>query len=447
MEVGMFKLGICMGAGLALVLSVPAADWPQFGGLKRDNCSPETGLADSWPSGGPKVLWETGVHEGYSGAAVKNGAVFFLDREGESSRLLCLDMETGKARWQVGIDDPGVLKGSRFDGTRGTPTVTDDAAYVMTGYGALACVDLRTKTLKWQRNLVRENDLELHQWGYAQAPCMYNDLVIVALETKDSNVLAFDRQTGRPVWSSPRFGRRGYVSPQIVTLCGTEMVVAVGSSEAPPRSRRRDGGDETQKPDPDRELEKGYVAGLDPKDGTVLWKYHGWKCKIVIPHPVSLPGDRLFLTAGYDAGSAAIRIVKNGDGFDARELFTTGAVGSQLNQPILCGDYLFLNGTSNSRKDGLSVCTLDGKRVWRTKDVDDAPIFERGSMIMADGKLIILDPKSGALHLIKADPAAYTPLASAPMVKKGEMSWAPMALSDGRLLLRDWDTLKCVDLR
>ena len=106
-----------------------------------------------------------------------------------------------------------------------------------------------------------------------------------------------------------------------------------------------------------------------------------------------------------------------------------------------------MNCTSNSRKDGLTALTLDGNRVWRTKDIDDAPIFERGSFIMADGKLIILDPKSGDLHLIKADPKKYTPLASAPMVKKDEMSWAPLALSGGKLLVRDWDTLKCVDLK
>lgn len=446
----MFKPGVCAVVGIALVLGVQAADWPQFCGLNRDNVSPETGLADSWPSGGPKVLWEAEVHKGYSGAAIKGGKAYFLDRENDSSRLLCLDMESGKKLWQVAIDDPGVLKGSKFDGTRGTPTVTDDAVYVMTGYGALACIDVNTQKIKWQRNLVAENGLKLHQWGYAQGPCLYKNLVMVALKTKEANVLAFDRETGKQVWASPDFGLRSYVSPQIVNLFGTDMVVAVGSSEEPSRSRRRkrkNDDEEPKKPEPKKELKKGYVVGLDLRDGSLLWKYHGWKCKIAIPHPTVLPGNRLFLTGGYDAGSAMIRIEKKDGKFEAKELFKTDELGSQLNQPILCNGHLFMNCTSNSRKDGLAVGTLDGKRVWRTKDIDDAPLFERGSFIMADGKLIILDPKSGNLHLVKADPAKYTPLASAPMVKKGDMSWAPLALSDGKLLVRDWNTIKCVDLR
>ena len=30
---------------------------------------------------------------------------------------------------------------------------------------------------------------------------------------------------------------------------------------------------------------------------------------------------------------------------------------------------------------------------------------------------------------------------------ENDMAWAPLALSDGKLLVRDWNTLKCVDLK
>jgi len=51
------------------------------------------------------------------------------------------------------------------------------------------------------------------------------------------------------------------------------------------------------------------------------------------------------------------------------------------------------------------------------------------------------------LHLIKADVTAYKELASAPMVKKNDQAWAPLTLADGKLIVRDWTTLKCVDLK
>lgn len=317
---------LCLVVGISMAAC--AADWPQFCGPNRDNVSAETGLADSWPSGGPKVLWEAEVHEGYSSAAIKGGKAYLIDRDGEKSLLRCLDMNSGKSLWKVAIDDPGKMAGTKFAGTRGTPTITDDSVYFFTGYGTLACINLKTKKVKWQHNLVSDLGMELHQWGYAQGPCLYENLVIVSIGTADSNVYAFDKETGKQIWASPRFGLHGYVSPHVADICGTDMVLAIASSEAPPRTRRKKGEKEEAKPEPKKEMEKGYAVGLSPKDGSILWKYHGWKCKMVIPHPVVLPDNHLFLTAGYDSGSALLRIEKKDGGFTAREL--TGPTTSVL---------------------------------------------------------------------------------------------------------------------
>jgi outer membrane protein assembly factor BamB len=168
---------------------------------------------------------------------------------------------------------------------------------------------------------------------------------------------------------------------------------------------------------------------------------------MAIPHPIELPDNRLFITGGYDAGSAMIQIAKKGSGFEVKELYRTDEVGAQLQQPIPMGKHIFIGSNSNSRKDGLACLNLDGKLQWRTKDVEGAPNFERGPFIFADGKLIVLDGKTGTLYLVKADPSEYKQLASAKMVEENDMAWAPLAFSDGKLLVRDWNTLKCVDLK
>ncbi len=428
----------------ALALNSLAGDWPQFCGPDRNNISAETGLADSWPEAGPKVLWETQVHDGYSGPAIKDSKVYLIDRNEENSLLRCLDLNTGKPLWECAFADPGEMKGKKFAGTRGTPTVTDEAIYFMTGYGTLIRVDPQSKKVVWKRTLLSDFGLGLHQWGHAQAPSIYKDMVIVALDTQDASVFAFDKETGKQVWASPKLGKHSFVSTQIVTLNGADMVVAIGSNEEPPRKRKPKDG---EKPEPPKILQEGHVFGLSPTDGSLLWSYTGWKCKIAIPHPVVLPDNRLFITGGYDAGSAMIQIVKDGTGFGVKELYTTDEVGSQLHQPIPLGGHLFIGSNSNSRKDGLACFSLDGKLEWRTKDIDDAPNFERGSLIMADGKLIILDGKSGILYLVKADVSGYKQLASAKMVTENVMAWAPLALSDGKVLVRDWNTMKCVELK
>ena len=68
-----------------------AADWPQFQGPDRSGVSSEKGLARTWPEGGPTELWSTNLGEGFSGAAVKDGEVFVVDRNGE---LLARNIQT-----------------------------------------------------------------------------------------------------------------------------------------------------------------------------------------------------------------------------------------------------------------------------------------------------------------------------------------------------------------
>lgn len=435
---------LCLTVGISM--AVHAADWPQFCGPNRDNVSVETGLADSWPSGGPKVLWETEVHDGYSGPAIKGGKAYLVDRDGDMSLLRCLDMKSGEQLWAVTIDDPGKMKGSKYDGTRGTPTVTEEAAYFVTGYGTLACIDLNSKKVKWQHSLTEDYDNELHQFGIAQSPSLYGDAVLVAPNSKEVGVAAYDRVSGERLWVSPGLGFHAYISPRVETVCGEDMVITIGSSERAERGGRRR-RDEEKEPEPKKELAPGHVVGLSPRDGSILWDYTAWRCHMAIPHPVALPGNRFFITGGYDAGSAMIQLTKKGNDFEVKELYRTDEVGSQLHQPIHVGDHLFIGSNSNSRKDGLASFTLDGTLEWRTKDIDDAPNFERGPFILADGKLIMLDGKTGVLHLVKADPSKFQVLTSAKMVEENDMAWAPLALSDGKLLIRDWNILKCVDLR
>jgi outer membrane protein assembly factor BamB len=437
---GWLVLG-CLVAG-----SVMAADWPQFCGPNRNNVSEETGLADTWPADGPKVLWETAVHDGYSGPSIKGGKAYFIDRDGDSSLLRCLDMTSGQDLWTVSIHDPGVMKGKKFEGTRGTPTVTDDAIYLVTGYGTLACIDLKTKKVLWKHQLLEEYGIELHQFGIAQSPSIYKNMVLVAPNAPDFGVAAYDKKTGKLIWKSKGLGFHSYICPRVEQVCGVDMVIAVGSSEKAPRPSRRKKEDDEPEP-VKKELAPGHVVGLSVQDGSILWDYTNWRCHMAIPHPVALSDNRFFITSGYDAGSALIQIRKDSSGFAFEEIYKTDEVGAQLHQPIQVGDYLFVGSTSNSRKDGLASFALDGTLLWRTKDIDDAPRFERSPFLMADGKLIALDAKSGTLYLLKADPLNYTEISSAVLLKENEMSWAPMALSDGKLLLRDWDTMKCVDLR
>ena len=126
---------------LAAATTSLAADWPQFGGPQRAFTSPETGLARSWPTDGPKLLWKIPLHSGFAGAAVRDGEVFLFDQADDQEILLCLDIGTGKELWRFADTAPNKIGPA---GTRATPAVDQDYVFICGTTGHLNCLDRKT---------------------------------------------------------------------------------------------------------------------------------------------------------------------------------------------------------------------------------------------------------------------------------------------------------------
>lgn len=414
---------------LALCVTGPAAaDWPQMAGPTRDNISTETGLARTWPEGGPRVVWTAPVGIGFGSPSIRDGKVYLLDRIGETQdSLRCFDLETGEELWHYAYDAPGSVS---HDGSRTAPTVTADRVYTVGLLGHFTCLDLNTHQPVWSKNIRADFGQEVPGWGVAQAPALYKDLVIVAPQAPDAFVAAFNKDTGDIVWKTRALGGLGYSTPVIATLCGVDQAVLVNAPSG-------------------EDVGTGSVNGISLEDGTVLWSYHNWKCKIPIPYATALPEDRLFITGGYKAGSAMIQLRRQDGKFSVWELFKTAECGSQIQQPLFYQGHLYVNSNSNEREDGMMCLTLDGKILWKTRDNSASHFpatFERGPLLLADGLIFNLDGKRGDLHLIEPSPEAYRELAKA-HVLDGKSLWAPMALSRGKLLVRSDEVLKCLDVK
>jgi PQQ-like domain len=399
------------------VCPVASADWFQFQGENRDGTSPETGLMRAWPESGLKELWTYPLGSGYAGPAVRDGEVYVLDRVDEREDVLrCLDLNTGKELWHYAYDAPGSVGHS---GSRTVPTIDEHFVYTVGMMGDLVCVDRKTHKPAWARNLFKDFDVKVSRWGAAQSPTLHGNLVIVAAQSSDAFIVAFDRKTGKLVWKSTQKGGVGYSPPVVTTLAGMEQAVTLSAY--------------------------GDAAGVSLEDGKTLWTYGGWQCKIPIPYPTTLPGDRLFITGGYNAGSVMLRIKRDGAGFSAEELFATDECGSQIHQPLFYENHIYVNSNSNERQHGMQCMTLDGEVKWRTKDTPGLPLFERGNLILADNMIINLDGKTGVLHLIDPSPDGYKELGQAKVLDSNKM-WSPMALSHGKLLVRGQEQMKCLDL-
>ena len=151
-----------------------------------------------------------------------------------------------------------------------------------------------------------------------------------------------------------------------------------------------------------------------------------------------------------------IKVEKKADGsYGVTELFKHNDFGDHTKPPILYNGYFYAQFSTNNKREGLACMDMNGKVLWKTMR---NPLFDKGSMILADGVLLATDGRT-TLYLIEPSPSGFKPLASAEVLKAGGISgddqmasriggstqnWAPLALAGGKLLIRDQSRLICV---
>ena len=412
-----------------------AQDWPQYLGPERDGKSSQKNIMRTWPATGPEVLWTAPVGIGYGGPVVKEGKVYLLDRDDKvGDNLRCFDLSTGKELWNFSYPAPGSVM---FPGSRSVPIVDGSHVYTCGPYGDLYSIDLKTHQPAWKKNVWKDfGGEEIPQWAITQCPLIYGNLLILASQAPQAGVVAYDKLTGALKWKTPSLGAVGYVSPAVVKIDGKDhMVMVTGSGRG--------------------EGAMGKIVGIEPASGKVLWSYDKWNCHIPVPSAVDAGENRVLVVGGYELGATMIKVEKKPDGtYGTKELFTTVEFGDQTKTPILYNGYFYAQYGTNNRRDGLVCMDMKGNIMWKTKR---APDFNKGSMVLADGLLLATDGAK-TLYLIEPDPSGYKQIASAEMLKEGTPSgndnssrvggatqnWAPLALADGKLLIRDQSRMLCV---
>jgi outer membrane protein assembly factor BamB len=366
--------------------------------------------------------------EGFGGPAVSGGMVYVLDRkESKGDVLRCFRLEDGEPVWSFEYDAPGETS---FRGSRSVPAVDGDHVYTCGPFGDVYCFDRNTHRPVWNKNVWKAfgGGDRVPTWAVSQNPLVYDNLLILASQTERAGVVAYAKQTGNVAWTSTALpGRVGYVSPTIVSINGRGHLVMISAG---PR------------PEAPESSQPGAVLGLDPQNGETLWSYGGWQCKIPVPNVTAIGDGRLFITGGYQAGSAMIRVEEQGGAFHVKELYKTDEFGTHAHPPVLFENHLYGHCSNNETRDGLVCMDLDGNVKWRTKR---SPNFDKGGAILADGLLLTCDGNR-AIYLIQPSPDGFKPLAHAELLET-RMSWAPLALSDGKLLVRDQSQMKCLAVR
>ena len=386
-----------------------ADDWPHWMGPRSDGTSGEKGIATTWPETGPKLLWKAAGGDGYSSIAVAGDrAITMVQRDGKEL-VVALDANSGKDFWSTPLGP--AFKNANGSGPRATPWIEGDRVYVQSVSGPVACLDIKTGAVVWQKHLLKEFGAKNIAWGLSASPVIAGDLLLVIPGAKNAAVAALDKRTGDVVWKTAS-DKAAYASPVVADVGGVKQAIfftAVG------------------------------LLGVTLDKGAELWRID-WPAEFDcnIATPLLLPGNKLFVSSGEGNGCALLELQASGP---PKTVWESKGKNSVMicywATPIAHEGHLYgFAGEFDKRIDLRCIDLADGKVKWSKEG------FGKGAMLFADGQLIATT-KTGDLVLVRATPTAYDERGRVELL--GNNRTVP-TLSRRKLYVRDLANILCLDV-
>ena len=296
--------------------------------------------------------------------------------------------------------------GARFpspfgDGPRSTPAVADGNVVFLGSYGDLVGLAAKSGKQRWALDLRRDFGSPVPSHGFSTAPMLEGDLLVVEVGGGDGKAYAaLDPATGKTRWTT-QDGSPTYTSPIAVTLGGERQLISL---------------------DGDR------IVALR-RDGELAWS-HPWRGGIAMP--IFIPPNKLFVSTGR--ASLVARLVSGAEGMTVEQVWQNSEMKNHFNSSVIHDGYIY--GFDNIILKCVSVET--GERAWAKRG------FGKGSLIVADGQLIVLSER-GLLVQAPASPEGFEETARFQALHG--KSWTSPTLAGGRLYLRNLEEMTGLDLR
>lgn len=400
--------------------------WPRFRGSDFDNIKkPGIKLIDKFESDEPNILWSVEFGEGHAGPSVYKGLVYVLDYDEElkADMLRCFDLKEGTELWRRWYN----VNIKRNHGmSRTVSAITEKYILTMGPRSHVMCMDRESGDLLWGIDIEKEYGTQIPFWYTGQCPLIDDNKAIIATGGK-SLMIGIDCQTGDILWETPNTNglKMSHSSIMPWEFQGTKMYVysAVG----------------------------GVVGiGAEGSDtGKVLWESLKWGCSVVAPSPVCMPDGKIFLTAGYGAGSMVFQVSGENGNFSIEKLYEykpKEGLACEQQTPIYYEGMLYgiLSKDAGIRRNQFVCVDPEDCRevIWSSGKTTR---FGLGPYMIADGKFFILND-DGTLSIAKPGKTEFILLDQIKLFDAHD-AWAPLAIADGYLLLRDANKMICMDIR
>ncbi|MHC4155270.1 MAG: PQQ-binding-like beta-propeller repeat protein [Planctomycetota bacterium] len=373
-----------------------AADWPNFRGPNHNGISSEK--LHLGKSTAVRALWQKNIGVGCSSVAIVGGRLYTMSNTGTKEDpnthedvVYCLAADTGTEIWRHTYKCGLNFKSNTPGGPFATPAVDGDRVYTFSRKGDIFCLDAATSRVVWHRDVKQELALPPpFQGGFAGSPLVLGRMVILNAGGAGT---ALDKRTGKVIWVSEK--EDAAQATPVAFRMGEKECIAVFSGF-------------------------GIVA-VNASDGNELWRYP-WdtKYKTNVADPI-IAGDRVFISTWYRMGCAMLDISSG----EPVLLWQNKEMQNHYSTCILWDGHLY--GFDVAKLKCMDFST--GEIKWTLEGG-----FGRGSLMMADGKLIVLTEK-GTLLIGDASPVSFKPVLQAETID-GKFFTGPV-FCNGRIYIRN----------
>ena len=155
---------------VALALSLPLVvgggctigrkgfDWPARRGPGGNGISKETGWNPKALAGGPKILWQANIGNGYANVAIRDNLLVTMGIKEGFTTIYGLKADTGKEIWKYSY--------ANTNDTQATPAIDGNSVYALSLEGELFCLNSRNGKLRWKKELVKDHGALRPVWGF-----------------------------------------------------------------------------------------------------------------------------------------------------------------------------------------------------------------------------------------------------------------------------------------
>lgn len=358
-------------------------------------------LITPWPSEGPQVLWSVGsLGQGFSSPAFANNKIYINGMVDGQAVLFVLD-QTGK---QIQKFSYGKEFDASYPGTRSTPTIVGDLAYMLTGNGKLTCLDIKSGKPVWEKDFIAQMGGSNITWGYVESLVIDGDKLFCTPGGKENNVVALNRKTGETIWACPGLGEASaYCTPLLVKLPARQLLVTHTAS---------------------------HVLGIDASTGKLLWNApHPNQWSVQANTPIYGDGG-LFVFSGYGQGGEKLKL--SADGSFVTNDWSIKSFDSRMGGAVLLNGYLY--GSGDNGRSWQCIDWKNGEQKYSSTEI------MKGAVIAVNNKLIGYSEK-GDLFMADADPSGFKVISKTKVTMGSEQHWAHPVVNNNILYVRHGDTL------